>query len=103
MAYKYAQLEKSTSKGKKYTLVFFDKERKKLKTISFGALGYDDYTKTGDEEQRDRYRERHNNSKENHDVPDTPASASRWILWGDSTSLSKNYNSYLKRFGLTKY
>lgn len=103
MAYKYAQLEKSTSKGKKYTLVFFDKDRKKLKTISFGASGYDDFTKTGDKEQRDRYRDRHDNSRENHNVPDTPASASWHILWGNSKSLSANYNSYLRKFGLTKY
>tara|TARA_B110001452_G_scaffold107045_1_gene88696 strand:- start:4529 stop:4834 length:306 start_codon:yes stop_codon:yes gene_type:complete len=100
---KYAQLKKSSISGKKYTLLFFDKDRKKVKTIHFGQAGADDYTKTGDKEQRDRYRNRHNNSRENHNVPDTPASASRWILWGDSTSVSANYNSYLKRFGLSKY
>ena len=100
---KYAQLRKSSVQGKKYTLVFFDADRKKVKTIQFGQAGADDYTKTGDKEQRDRYRNRHNNSRENHNVPDTPASASRFILWGDSTSVSANYNSYLKRFGLSKY
>ena len=100
---KYAQLKKSSISGKKYTLLFFDKDRKKVKKINFGQAGADDYTKTGDKEQRDRYRNRHNNSRENHNVPDTPASASRWILWGDSTSVSANYNSYLKRFGLSKY
>ena len=100
---KYAQLKKSSISGKKYTLLFFDKDRKKVKKIHFGQAGADDYTKTGDKEQRDRYRNRHNNSRENHNVPDTPASASRWILWGDSTSVSANYNSYLKRFGLSKY
>lgn len=100
---KYAQLKKSSVEGKKYTIVFFDADRKKVKTINFGATGYDDYTKTGDKEQRDRYRDRHNNSRENHNVADTAASASWWILWGDSKSLSRNYNSYLKRFNLTKY
>ena len=100
---KYAQLQKSNVQGKKYTLVFYDADRKKVKTIQFGQAGADDYTKTGDKEQRDRYRDRHSNSRENHDVPDTPASASWHILWGNSTSISTNYNSYLKRFGLTKY
>lgn len=100
---KYAQLKKSSVQGKKYTIVFFDAERKKVKTIQFGQAGADDYTKTGDKEQRDRYRDRHSNSRENHNVPDTAASASWHILWGNSTSLSANYNAYLKRFGLSKY
>jgi hypothetical protein len=100
---KYAQLKKSSVQGKKYTLVFFDADRKKVKTIQFGQAGADDYTKTGDKDQRDRYRDRHTNTRENHDVPDTPASASYWILWGNSTSLSANYNAYLKRFNLSKY
>jgi hypothetical protein len=100
---KYAQLKKSSVQGKKYTLVFYDADRKKVKTIQFGQAGADDYTKTGDKDQRDRYRDRHTNTRENHDVPDTPASASYWILWGNSTSLSANYNSYLKRFNLSKY
>ena len=100
---KYAQLKKSSVQGKKYTIVFFDAERKKVKTIQFGQAGADDYTKTGDKQQRDRYRDRHSNSRENHNVADTPASASWHILWGNSTSLSANYNAYLKRFGLTKY
>lgn len=100
---KYAQLTKSSVQGKKYTIVFFDAERKKVKTIQFGQKNADDFTKTGDKDQRDRYIDRHSNSRENHNVPDTPASASRWILWGNSTSLSANYNAYLKRFNLTKY
>ena len=100
---KYAQLTKSSIPGKKYTIVFFDADRKKVKTIQFGQAGADDYSKTGDKQQRDRYRDRHSNSRENHNVADTPASASWHILWGNSTSLSANYNAYLKRFGLTKY
>lgn len=100
---KYAQLTKSSVQGKKYTIVFFDADRKKVKTINFGATGYDDFTKTGNKEQRDRYRDRHSNSRENHNVPDTPASASWHILWGNSTSVSANYNSYLRRFNLSKY
>lgn len=100
---KYAQLQKSNNKGKKYDIIFYDSNRKKIKTISFGATGYDDYTKTGDKEQRDRYIDRHTNSRENHNSPDNAGSASRWILWGNSKSLSANYNSYLKKFGLSKY
>ena len=100
---KYAQLVKSKIEGKKYSLIFYNEERQKVKTIHFGQKNADDYTKTGDKEQRNRYIDRHSNSRENHNVPDTPGSASRWILWGNSTSLSANYNAYLKKFGLKKY
>lgn len=100
---KYAQLVKSDIEGKKYTIIFYDKDRKKIKTINFGQKNANDYTKTADKDERDRYRDRHDNTRENHNVADTPASASWWILWGDSKSLSRNYSSYLKRFNLTKY
>jgi len=100
---KYAQLVKSDIEGKKYTIIFYDKDRKKIKTINFGQKNANDYTKTADKDERDRYRDRHNNSRENHNVPDTAASASWHILWGSSTSLSANYNAYLKRFNLSKY
>jgi len=98
----YVQLKKATTQGKKYTLIFFDKDRSKTKTIHFGQAGADDFTKTGDKEQRDRYRDRHSNSRENHNVPDTPASASWHILW-NKPSVSASYNAYLKKFNLKKY
>jgi len=58
----------------------------RTKTVSFGARGMDDYTKTHDKEQRARYVHRHA-ARENFNKLDSPGALSRWILWGESTSL----------------
>ena len=70
------------------------------KTVSFGARGMDDYTKTHDKEQRARYIERHGRGKEDWRDADSPGALSRWILWGESTSLLKNVAEYRKKFNL---
>ena len=74
----------------------FETDSGRTKTVSFGAKGMDDYTKTGDKEQRARYIHRHA-AKENWNKLDSPGALSRWILWGESTSLMKNISNYKKR------
>ena len=39
----YVQLEKSDREGKKYKAIFYDDERKKIKTSHFGATVYTDF------------------------------------------------------------
>jgi len=85
----------STRSGKKLMAVFTEPK----KTIHFGSAGMDDYTKTKDKEQRKRYLERHR-ARENWNNPRSAGALSRWILWGDSTSLRKNIASFKKRFNL---
>lgn len=85
----------STRKGKKLMAVFTEPK----KTIHFGSAGMDDYTKTKDKEQRKRYLERHR-ARENWNNPRSAGALSRWILWGDSTSLRSNIASFKKRFNL---
>ena len=70
------------------------------KTVSFGAKGMDDYTRTHDKEQRARYLERHGRGKESWGKPDTAGALSRWILWGPSTSLAENLRAFKRRFSL---
>lgn len=81
----------------KYTAVF-DNDGKE-KTVHFGAKGMSDYTKHHDPERRARYLTRHRN-REDWSDPTTPGSLSRWILWGDSTSLAQNIASFRRRFSL---
>jgi hypothetical protein len=96
----FVQLQKSNNEGKKFTAIFYDNERKKVKTTHFGATGYTDYTLTGDDEKKELYLLRH--GKENWNDPTAPATLARYVLW-NYKSLSKSYNDYLKRFGLKKY
>jgi len=99
----YVQLKKATTKGKKYTAVFYDEERKKIKSTSFGATGYQDFTSHGhDAEERKRlYLERHKSSENWADYK-SAGSLSRYILWNKS-SVSASFSAYLKTFGLKKY
>ena len=71
----------------------FETDSGRTKVVSFGARGMDDYTKTHDTEQRARYLKRHSNN-ENWYKKDSPGALSRWILWGESTSLMKNIQNY---------
>jgi len=63
----------------------------------FGASGYDDYTKTQDKDQRMRYLIRHKKT-ENWNNPKSAGALSRWILWGDHTSIAENLAAYKRRF-----
>ena len=71
----------------------FETDTGRTKVVSFGQKGADDYTKTHDTEQRARYLKRHSNN-ENSYKKDSPGALSRWILWGESTSLMKNIQNY---------
>ena len=97
----YVQLKKATTQGKKYTAVFYNDSREKIKTTHFGATGYEDYTTHGDEERKRRYIERHKNNENWADYKSSGA-CSRWILW-NKPSVSASYNDYLKKFGLKKF
>ena len=90
---------KGSSKPTKKMDAIFTRENGRKKTISFGSAGMDDYTKTKDKEQRKRYLARHQ-KRENWNVPDTPGSLSRWILWGPSTSRRENIRLFKKKFNL---
>lgn len=89
----------SAKADKKYDAKFKTPQGRE-KTVSFGAAGMDDYTKTHDREQRARYLERHGRGKESWGKPDSPGALSRWILWGESTSMLANLASFRRRFNL---
>jgi hypothetical protein len=80
----------------KYKAVFTNG---RTKTTKFGAAGMDDYTKTHDTEQRARYLKRHSNN-ENWSDPTSAGALSRYLLWGESTSMVKNLQAYRRRFNL---
>jgi len=83
---------------KKYDATFVSSEGRK-KVVPFGAKGMDDFTKTHDKEQRERYRERHKKDLNTHD-PTKPGYLSYYLLWGASPSLRANLATYKNRFNL---
>tara|TARA_R110000868_G_scaffold30415_1_gene112604 strand:- start:1102 stop:1371 length:270 start_codon:yes stop_codon:yes gene_type:complete len=88
------RLVKATDGVHKWIAEFDDGKR-----TSFGAAGMDDYTIKGDDEQRLRYLMRHRKN-ENWNDPKSAGALSRYILWGDSTSIEKNLSAYKRRFNL---
>jgi len=90
------KIVKSHLSNKKYNAVF-TYENGKTKTIPFGAAGYSDYTIHHDKERRKRYIARHKMTEHFND-PMTAGSLSRWILWGNSTSIRENINAFKKKY-----
>jgi len=92
-------ITKSDRAGKKWKATFSNTS-KGQDIVHFGATGYDDYTSGATDEQRTRYKARHTNPRENHNKPNTAASLSYHILWGDSKSRLANIKTFKQRFNL---
>jgi hypothetical protein len=90
---------KPSTKADKKLMATFENDNGRTKTTHFGASGMDDYTKTKDKAQRDRYRTRHKKDLETGDYT-RAGFLSYYILWGDSTSLQTNISAYKKKFNL---
>ena len=54
------------------------------KTVSFGAKGYEDFTKHKDPERKELYLKRHK-ARENWNDPTTPGALSKFVLWNKQT------------------
>lgn len=81
--------------GKKFDAHFRVDGREKV--VPFGAAGMDDYTKTKDDAQKARYRERHKN--DNLNDPTSAGSLSWWILWSAPT-FQGGVKNYRRHFGI---
>ena len=96
---KLVSISPSEKPDKKLKAVFKDEQTGRTRTTHFGASGMDDYTKTGDKEQRTRYRERHKKDLETGDFT-RAGFLSYYILWGESTSVQANIAAYKRRYNL---
>jgi L-rhamnose mutarotase len=97
----FVNITKSTRQGKKMMAIFYDETKKKLKTTHFGAVGYNDYTITGDLQAKMNYLQRHEKREDWSDYM-TPGSLSKHILWNKPT-IKASIEDYLHRFKLKKY
>ena len=68
------------------------------KTIHFGAAGMDDFTITGDEEQKKRYMARH--QKENWRDSQTAGFWAKHVLWNKKT-IRESLKDIQRRFGIS--
>lgn len=82
---------KSKKKDKKFDAIIDGK-----KTISFGAVGYSDYTKHHDDERKQRYLNRHKKN-ENPNNPKTASFYATNLLW-NKPSLSASIKDINRRF-----
>jgi hypothetical protein len=87
----------STNADKKYMVVLLKPDGRK-KTIHFGAKGMDDFTKTGDVEQKSRYIQRHKD-RENWNDPLTAGFWAKHILW-NKTSVQSSLADTKRQFNL---
>lgn len=99
----FVKIKKSIIDSKKYTAIFYDENRIKIKTTSFGQAGAKDYTTHGAdaEERKKLYLERHKNANENWADYKSAGSLSRFLLWNKPT-FTASYNDYLKKFKLKR-
>ena len=97
----YVSIKQSSSSGKKMMAIFFDVNKKKIKTTHFGASGYEDYTGHQDLQRKMNYLGRHEKKEKWNDYM-TAGSLSRWILWNKPT-LTASIEDYMRRFKLKKY
>ena len=68
------------------------------KKYNFGSKNASTYIDNKDKKKRENYIKRHQVREDWDEV--NPGSLSRFLLWGDSTSLKKNIKDYIKRFNL---
>ncbi len=92
-------VKRSTKPDKKY-MAIFTKDNGRTKTTHFGQRGATDYLLSKDKERRSRYRQRHKKDLKTKDAT-RAGYLSYYLLWGDSTSLRSNIQSYKRRFNLS--
>lgn len=92
-------LEPASDKKHKWVGIFTDPVTKEEKRIPFGAYGMEDFTTHKNPLRRMRYIQRHK-ARENWNDPMTAGALSKWILWGQSTSLIENVKSFKRKFNL---
>lgn len=93
---RFVSLTDSDRAGKKLKIVFENPS----KTLHFGSDVSQTFLDHGDETKRKNYLARHKPREDWTKV--NAGSLSARILWGDSTDLQTNLNSYLKRFNISK-
>lgn len=91
----YMIIKPSTRKGKRFMATYANG-----KVVHFGLKGANTYIDSGDKERRAAYLARHK-VRENWNDPFSAGALSRYLLWGDTTSLDKNHEIFMRMFPIT--
>ena len=97
MALTLESVGRSPNESKRYRATFL-RDGREIHT-DFGDPNMSNYTMHQDPERRKRYLMRHK-AREDWRDPTSAGALSRWLLWGDSTSLRENIKLFKKRFDL---
>lgn len=84
----------SIRKDKRFQAIFPDKS-----IINFGLKSGNTYIDHGDKKKRENYIKRHQ-VREDFNNPKSAGALSRWILWGDSSNIDKNFYDFKKKFNV---
>ena len=84
----------SSRKDKRFQAIFPDKS-----IINFGLKSGNTYIDHGDKKKRENYIKRHQ-VREDFNNPKSAGALSRWILWGDSSNIDKNFYDFKKKFNV---
>jgi len=96
------EIKNSQAKGKRFVAIFTD-DKGKSKKVNFGLKNpkRGTYIDLGDKKVRKNYIARHEvTEKKFYKDPQRPATLSRFILWGESTSLKQNIENYKNKYNL---
>lgn len=88
-------IEASAKKGKRFVATYANG-----KVVHFGMAGGKTYIDEGDKAKRELYLKRHR-PRENWDDPYSAGALSRWLLWGEFTTLDKNHKAFMKKYPTT--
>lgn len=83
--------------SKKYRAHFEDSDRKFH--VDFGQPNATTWVNGASKKTRENYIKRHS-AMEKYNRPDSAASLSRYLTWGESRSMSENLREYKKRFNI---
>jgi hypothetical protein len=79
-AYDFVSLKRDTDGKHKWVATIRNKTTKREKRVRFGAVGFDDFTMTGDEERKRLYLQRHSKNENWNDIA-TAGAWSKNLLW----------------------
>jgi hypothetical protein len=96
----YAYITRSDKSGKKYKIITYGHDKKKIKTIHIGQAGASDFTQHRSEARKQLYINRHRaNENWGKSGWNTAGFWAKWLLW-NKTTLEASNQDIERKFGI---